>query len=98
MPESGEEGYPIEFFDMAGNTVAVATLPASAVRQPTAADRPAVRNFLPEAPRPSSRPPQALDGAQPPLEEPRFQLARSGTPPLLQSRKRAEGASSVAHR
>jgi hypothetical protein len=25
-----EEGYSVEFFDMAGNTVAVATLPASA--------------------------------------------------------------------
>lgn len=40
-----EEGYSVEFFDMAGNTVAVATLPASALRQPTAADRPAVRQL-----------------------------------------------------
>ena len=38
-----EEGYSIEFFDMTGNTVAVVTLPASALRLPTPADRPAVR-------------------------------------------------------
>jgi hypothetical protein len=38
-----EEGYSLEFFDMTGNTVAVVTLPASAVRLPTPADRPAVR-------------------------------------------------------
>jgi hypothetical protein len=38
-----EEGYSIEFFDMTGNTVAVVTLPASALRLPTTADRPAVR-------------------------------------------------------
>jgi hypothetical protein len=38
-----EEGYSVEFFDMTGNTVAVATLPASALRLPTPADRPAVR-------------------------------------------------------
>ena len=38
-----EDGYSVEFFDMTGNTVAVATLPASAVRVPTPADRPAVR-------------------------------------------------------
>jgi hypothetical protein len=43
VPGVSEEGYSVEFFDMAGNTVAVATLPASALRQPTAADRPAVR-------------------------------------------------------
>lgn len=45
VPGVGEEGYSVEFFDMAGNTVAVATLPASALRQPTAADRPAVRQL-----------------------------------------------------
>jgi hypothetical protein len=39
----GDEGYSIEFFDMTGNTVAVATLPAGALRLPTPADRPAVR-------------------------------------------------------
>jgi Domain of unknown function (DUF4926) len=43
VPGVPEEGYSVEFFDMAGNTVAVATLPASTLRQPTAADRPAVR-------------------------------------------------------
>ena len=42
-PGVNEEGYSVEFFDMAGNTVAVATLPSSALRRPTAADRPAVR-------------------------------------------------------
>jgi hypothetical protein len=35
--------YSVEFFDMTGNTVAVVTLPASALRLPTPADRPAVR-------------------------------------------------------
>ncbi|MBY0492642.1 MAG: DUF4926 domain-containing protein [Cyanobacteria bacterium] len=38
-----EEGYSVEFFDMTGNTVAVVTLPASALRLPTPADRPAAR-------------------------------------------------------
>ncbi|RIK15443.1 MAG: DUF4926 domain-containing protein [Chloroflexi bacterium] len=38
-----ETGYSVEFFDMLGNTVAVATLPASALRIPTHNDRPAVR-------------------------------------------------------
>lgn len=38
-----EEGYSVEFFDMTGNTVAVVTLPAGALRMPTRADRPAVR-------------------------------------------------------
>jgi hypothetical protein len=38
-----EEGYSVEFFDMTGNTVAVVTVPASALRLPTPADRPAVR-------------------------------------------------------
>ena len=42
-PNAGAEGYSIEFFDMTGNTVAVATLPAGALRLPTPADRPAVR-------------------------------------------------------
>ena len=35
-----EEGWSVEFFDMAGNTVAVVTEPASRFRLPTAADRP----------------------------------------------------------
>jgi uncharacterized protein DUF4926 len=38
-----EIGYSVEFFDMLGNTVAVVTLPTSAVRPPTSDDRPAVR-------------------------------------------------------
>jgi hypothetical protein len=40
VPDVAEEGYSVEFFDMTGNTVAVATLPASALRLPTRADRP----------------------------------------------------------
>jgi len=38
-----EEGYSVEFFDMTGNSVAVVTVPASALRMPTRADLPAVR-------------------------------------------------------
>ena len=37
------EGYSVEFFDMIGNTVAVVTVPAGAVRLPTPTDRPAAR-------------------------------------------------------
>lgn len=40
-----ETGYSIEFFDLVGTTVAVATLPARALRAPTAADRPAARHL-----------------------------------------------------
>ena len=43
VPEIGDEGYSVEFFDMMGNTVAVITVSASALRLPTPADRPAVR-------------------------------------------------------
>lgn len=43
VPDVPEEGYSVEFFDMIGNTVAVVTVPASAIRLPTPADRPAVR-------------------------------------------------------
>lgn len=43
IPGAAEEGYSVEFFDMTGNTVAVVTVPASALRVPTPADRPAVR-------------------------------------------------------
>lgn len=43
VPGIAEEGYWIEFFDMIGNTVAVVTLPASALRLPTPTDRLAVR-------------------------------------------------------
>ena len=39
-----ETGYSVEFFDMLGNTVTVVTLPASVLRVPTHADRPAVRS------------------------------------------------------
>jgi hypothetical protein len=38
-----ETGYSVEFFDMLGNTVAVVTLSANALRTPTNVDRPAVR-------------------------------------------------------
>lgn len=43
VPGVAEEGYSVEFFDMMGNTVAVVTLPARALRLPTPADRPAAR-------------------------------------------------------
>jgi hypothetical protein len=43
VPGIAEEGYSVEFFDMTGNTVAVVTVPASALRLPTPADRPSVR-------------------------------------------------------
>jgi hypothetical protein len=45
VPGVSEEGFSVEFFDMTGNTVAVVTLPASALRVPTPADRPAVRGL-----------------------------------------------------
>jgi hypothetical protein len=38
-----EPGYSIEFFDMLGNTITLATLPLSALRLPTRQDRPTVR-------------------------------------------------------
>lgn len=38
-----EDGYSVEFFDMTGRTFAVVTVPQSALRVPTAQDRPAVR-------------------------------------------------------
>jgi hypothetical protein len=43
VPGVAEEGYSVEFFDMTDNTVTFVTLPASAVRMPTPADRPAAR-------------------------------------------------------
>ena len=43
VPGVAEDGYSVEFFDMTGNTVVVATLPATALRMPTPADRPAAR-------------------------------------------------------
>ncbi|HEX6962687.1 MAG TPA: DUF4926 domain-containing protein [Lacipirellula sp.] len=42
-PPGGEAGYSVEFFDMTGRTVAVVTLPASSLRQPTPQDVPSVR-------------------------------------------------------
>jgi hypothetical protein len=39
-----EVGYSVEFFDMTGSTVAVITVPQSALRVPTSADRPAARS------------------------------------------------------
>jgi Domain of unknown function (DUF4926) len=44
-----EDGYSVEFFDMTGQTVAVVTVPASLLRSPTPADRPAVRAMSAEA-------------------------------------------------
>jgi hypothetical protein len=38
-----EAGYSVEFFDLLGNTVAVVTVPASALRRPAPGDRPVVR-------------------------------------------------------
>jgi hypothetical protein len=38
-----EPGYSVEFFDMAGNTVAVVTVRESQLRAPTSLDRPAAR-------------------------------------------------------
>jgi len=43
VPDTAEEGYSVEFFDMFGNTVAVVIVPATALRLPTPTDRPAVR-------------------------------------------------------
>jgi Domain of unknown function (DUF4926) len=40
-----EDGYSVEFFDMTGRTVAVITMPASILRAPTPADRPAIRTL-----------------------------------------------------
>jgi hypothetical protein len=44
-----ETGYSVEFFSMAGDTVAVVVVPGSKLRRPTATDRPMVRQ--PHAPR-----------------------------------------------
>ena len=40
--EGLKTGYSVEFFDLLGNIVAVATLPGSSLRSPTSADRPTV--------------------------------------------------------
>lgn len=39
-----ETGYSVEFFDLFGKTVALATLPGSMLRPPTESDRLAVRS------------------------------------------------------
>jgi len=39
VPGMAEEGYSVEFFDMIGNTVALVTVSASALRLPTPTDR-----------------------------------------------------------
>jgi hypothetical protein len=41
------DGYSVEFFDMTGKTVAVVTVPAGHLREPTASDRPSVRVLAP---------------------------------------------------
>jgi hypothetical protein len=41
--EGLETGYSVEFFDLLGNIVAVATLPGRYLRSPASADRPTVR-------------------------------------------------------
>jgi uncharacterized protein DUF4926 len=38
-----EDGYSVEFFDMTGQTITVATVRKSMLRLPTSADRPSVR-------------------------------------------------------
>ena len=43
VPAVAEKGYSVEFFDMTGRTVAVVTVSASSLREPTPADRPSVR-------------------------------------------------------
>jgi hypothetical protein len=40
-----EDGYSVEFFDMTGRTVAVVTVPAHELREPTPDDRPSVRSL-----------------------------------------------------
>jgi hypothetical protein len=45
VPGGADEGYSVEFFDMTGNTVGVVTIQAGALRLPTPADRPAVRQL-----------------------------------------------------
>lgn len=42
VPGLDEEGCSVEFFDMAGNSVAVVALPVSALRLPAPTDRPVV--------------------------------------------------------
>ena len=49
--EGLETGYSVEFFDLLGNSVAVAMLPGSYLRSPTSSDRPTVM-ILSEGDRP----------------------------------------------
>jgi len=42
-PGVRDVGYSVEFFDMTGQTVAVVTVPASSLREPTPQDLPSVR-------------------------------------------------------
>jgi len=49
-PGVAEEGYSVEFFDMTGNTVAMITVAASALRVHNSTDRPAVRAFSAQSP------------------------------------------------
>lgn len=44
-----ETGYSVEFFDLLGNTVAMVTVQASALRRPAPGDRPVVRSAEPAA-------------------------------------------------
>ncbi|NJO39731.1 MAG: DUF4926 domain-containing protein [Cyanobacteria bacterium CRU_2_1] len=39
-----EPGYSVEFFDMLGKPIAIVTVPARMLRQPTHADRPTTRS------------------------------------------------------
>jgi hypothetical protein len=43
VPGVTEMGYSVEFFDMTERTLAVVTVPAGSLREPTPADRPSVR-------------------------------------------------------
>lgn len=43
VPGVPDVGYSVEFFDMTGHTVTVATIPANGLRAPTSADLPSVR-------------------------------------------------------
>jgi hypothetical protein len=49
VPGVTEEGYSVEFCDMTGNTVAVVTLPASALRLLTPGDRRTCERSVPES-------------------------------------------------
>ncbi len=43
VPGVSEIGYSVEFFDLTGRTVAVVTIPATSLREPTTQDIPSVR-------------------------------------------------------